>query len=103
MDEVLQITIRLIYNEYCRALGMWYAPQRRHELMSLMLYRAEEIGYDDYARGNNQVPYFFDSRVELRDAWLMGFAAAGIRDSVNQLRQSPLPCQADCEAELQGR
>lgn len=102
MDEVLSITIRLIYQDYCRVLDMQYHPQRRHELMSVLLFRAEEIGYDDYARGNNQVPRLFNCQLGLRDAWLMGFAEAAIRDSVNQLRASSQPSRQSREIDVQG-
>ncbi|CAM3147207.1 hypothetical protein [Janthinobacterium lividum] len=102
MDEVLSITIRLIYQDYCRALDMQYDAHRRHGLMSVLLFRAEEIGYDDYARGNNQVPRLFNCQIGLRDAWLMGFAEAAIRDSVNQLRTSSQPSRQSREADVQG-
>ncbi|QKY12043.1 hypothetical protein [Janthinobacterium lividum] len=102
MDDVLSITIRLIYQDYCRALEMQYDPQRRHEFMSVLLFRAEEIGYDDYTRGNNQVPRLFNCQIGLRDAWLMGFAEAAIRDSVNQLRTSTQSCGQACEADVLG-
>ncbi|WP_156894838.1 hypothetical protein [Janthinobacterium sp. 1_2014MBL_MicDiv] len=87
MNEVINITIGLIYQEYCRALGIRYDDRRRHDLMSVMLYRAEEMGYDDYKRGNEQVPRLFNKEVGLRDAWLMGFAQAAISDSVEQLME----------------
>jgi hypothetical protein len=103
MDEVLSITIRLIYQGYCRALGMQYDAQHRYERMSVLLFRAEEIGFDDYARGNNQVPRLFSCQVELRDAWLMGFAEAAIRDSVDQLRTSSQSSRQSHEADVQGQ
>lgn len=87
MNEVINITIGLIYYEYCRALDIRDDERRRHELMSVMLYRAEEMGYDDYKRGIEQVPRLFNREVGLRDAWLMGFAQAAIRDSVEQLME----------------
>lgn len=87
MSDVLNITIRLIYHDYCRALDTHYDENERHTVLSLMLWRAEEMGYDDYGRGNNQVPCLFNSRAQLRDAWLLGFAHAAIHDSVMQLRQ----------------
>lgn len=102
MNEVLEITIRLIYQDYCRALDMQYHRQHRHDLMSVLLFRAEEIGYDDYARGNNQVPRLFNYQIGLRDAWLMGFAEAAIRDSVSQLRTSSQSSSHSCEADVQG-
>jgi len=102
MDEVLSITIRLIYQDYCRALDMQYDAQHRHERMSVLLFRAEEIGYDDYARGNNQVPHLFNCQIGLRDAWLMGFAEAAIRDSVNQLRASSRSSRQSREADGPG-
>jgi len=103
MDEVLSITIRLIYQGYCRALDMQYDAQHRHELMSVLLFRAEEIGYDDYARGNSRVPRLFSCQVGLRDAWLMGFAEAAIRDSVDQLRTSSQSSRQSHEADVQGQ
>lgn len=87
MNDVINITIGLIYHEYRRALDIRYDEKQRHELMSVMLYRAEEMGHDDYKRGNGQVPRLFNSEVGLRDAWLMGFAQAAIRDSVEQLME----------------
>ena len=86
MNEVINITIGLIYYEYCRALDIRYDERRRHDLMSVMLYRAKEMGFDDYKRGTGQVPRLFNREVGLRDAWLMGFAQAAISDSVEQLR-----------------
>jgi hypothetical protein len=102
MDEVLSITIRLIYQGYCRALDMQYDAQHRHELMSVLLFRAEEIGYDDYARGNSRVPRLFSCQVGLRDAWLMGFAEAAIRDSVKKLKTQPQSSPQGYDTDLQG-
>ena len=95
MNEVINITIGLIYQEYRRALDIRYDERRRHDLMSVMLYRAEEMGYDDYKRGNEQVPRLFNQEVGLRDAWLMGFAQAAISDSVEQLRELQRKRQQD--------
>lgn len=102
MNDILDMTIRLIYQDYCRALDMHYSPKSRHDLMSVLQFRAEEIGYDDYARGNNQVPRLFDCQPGLRDAWLMGFAEAAIRDSVDQLRTSTQACRQACAADVLG-
>jgi len=101
MDEVINITISLIYHEYCRALDIRYDEQRRHDLMSVMLYRAEEMGYDDYKRGNEKVPRLFNQEVGLRDAWLMGFSQAAIRDSVEQLMEFRRNRQQDPAEEVE--
>ena len=102
MNEVINITIGLIYHEYRRALDIRYDERRRHDLMSVMLYRAEEMGYDDYKRGNEQVPRLFNQEAGLRDAWLMGFAQAAISDSVEQLRELQRKRQQDTVEEVEG-
>lgn len=99
MNEILQITISLIFHEYRRAQHWAGNPARRHEIMTLMRYHAEEMGSSDYTRGQSEVPYLFASEPGLRDAWLLGFATAGIRDSVSQILKRQEIGQQECSAD----
>ena len=98
MNEVFDMVISTIYREYCWALDRQCDSPQQREIISLMRYRAEEMGYDDYARGRLQVPGLFKRQAALHDAWLMGFAEAAIRDSVDQLLALRRARQLDADA-----